>query len=146
MILPSLHDVRDNLASAHRRIDANNHSQAPWHEKPNDKPKNLVNINGKRYVRVENHDMYYKVVYNDKERGAIASLINRGANGGLARKDAVRLLAKCTHTAVASGINNHTISGLPIATVAGGCGITTRAQMLDHASICIPWKRKDKPL
>ena len=48
----------------------------------------------------------------------VSSLVDRGANGGLAGED-VRLIEQTARYADVSGINDHTIEGLPIAAVAG---------------------------
>ena len=74
-------------------------------------------IDGKRYVQVDHHRLQYRIASHEKSNGKIASLIDQGANGGLAGEDA-RIIEKTTRTADVSGINDHTIQGLPIATVA----------------------------
>ena len=48
----------------------------------------------------------------------VSSLVDRGANGGMAGAD-VRLLETGEKSADVRGINNHTVTNLPISTVAG---------------------------
>ena len=69
-------------------------------------------------MQVDNHQVHYKVASQEGTSGKIASLIDRGVNGSLAGED-VRLIEKTTRTADVSGINDHTIQGVPIAMVAG---------------------------
>ena len=69
-------------------------------------------------MQVNTHWLHYRIDSHKKANGNISSLINRGANGGLAGED-VRVIEKTTGTADVSGINDHTIQGLPIAMVAG---------------------------
>ena len=122
--LPANHEIRTLLASAHRSRSANNHAQPPHARKPppqadnNNNKKHTVVIDGKRYIQADVHRLRYKVASHEKADVKIASLIDRGANGGLAGED-VRLIETTPRTADVSGINDHTIQGLPIATVAG---------------------------
>ena len=64
------------------------------------------------------HCIQYRTASHNTKESKIASLVDRGANGGLAGED-VRLIEKTMRYADVSGINDHTIEGLPIATVAG---------------------------
>jgi hypothetical protein len=115
-ILPASHNIRNVLASAHRRTDANSLSQGQGNETQG---KSSVIVDGKRYVQADNkHEVTYKVANLEASDGRISSLIDRGANGGLAGED-VRLIETTGRTADVSGINNLTIRDLPIATVAG---------------------------
>jgi hypothetical protein len=52
------------------------------------------------------------------KRTKVASLVDRGANGGLAGADC-RVLEKSSRTVDVSGIDNHMINDLPIVTAAG---------------------------
>ena len=63
------------------------------------------------------HTITYQVA-TAKAQEKHGSLIDRGANGGLAGSD-VRLIGATMRFADVSGINDHTISSLPIGTVAG---------------------------
>jgi hypothetical protein len=114
----SPHDIRNILASAHKRSEANNHFQSGSQGKSADKAKNSVFIDGKRYIQADNHKLHYNIANHEKKETKIASLIDRGANGGLAGED-VRIIERSDRTADVSGINDHTIRGLPIVTAAG---------------------------
>ena len=87
-------------------------------KKPAEAQKKSFVIDGKRYMQVDHHRLQYRIASHEKSNGKIASLIDRGANGGLAGED-IRIIEKTTSTADVSGINDHTRQGLPIATVAG---------------------------
>lgn len=56
--------------------------------------------------------------FNQRLVPSIGSLVDRGANGGIAGDDVI-LIEKTHRTCDVSGIDNHTISDLPIATCAG---------------------------
>jgi hypothetical protein len=114
----SPHDIRNILASAHKRSETNNHFQGGTHGKSGEKAKNLVFIDGKRYIQANNHKLHYNIANHEKRDTKIASLIDRGANGGLARED-VRIIEQSERTADVSGIKDHTIRGLSIVTAAG---------------------------
>jgi hypothetical protein len=78
-----------------------------------------VFIDGKRYVQANNHRLHYNIATHENGITRISSLIDRGANGGLAGED-VRIIEQSNCTADVSGINDHTtIHGLPILTAAG---------------------------
>ena len=65
----------------------------PHQRKPAEAQKNSLVIDGKRYVQVDHHCLQYQIASHEKSNGKIASLIDRGANGGLAGED-VRIIEK----------------------------------------------------
>ena len=69
-------------------------------------------------MQVDHHRLQYRIASHEKNIGKIASLIDRGANAGLAGED-IRIIEKTMCTADVGGINDHMIQGLPIAMVAG---------------------------
>ena len=124
--LPSGTDIRSILASAHLR--QKNGVNAPVNTKGAPVASNFtssassgseITVNGKRYVQADTHHVNYRIAESATEDSTkISSLIDRGANGGLAGQD-VRLIETTLRMADVSGINNHTLQGLQIATVAG---------------------------
>jgi hypothetical protein len=70
-------------------------------------------INGTKYTRIHMHYIYSHTI--DK---CPLSLIDRGANGGLAGDD-VLSLELSLRTVTISGIDGHTLTDIPIGTVAG---------------------------
>jgi hypothetical protein len=110
-ILPAFHNIRNVLASAHKRSDANSLSQGQQRNERT-QGKSSVIVDGKRYVQADKHEVTYKVANLEASDGRISSLIDRGANGGLAGED-VRLIETTGRTADVSGINNHRIRDLP---------------------------------
>ena len=62
-------------------------------------------------------NVLYRVSKHDT-RSKSASLIDRGANGGLVGDD-VRVLSISDRTVDVAGLDNHTVNGLPIVTAAG---------------------------
>jgi hypothetical protein len=115
-ILPASHNIRSILASAHKRTDVNDHLQTQ--DNGPQASKSSVLIDGRRYVQADKHEVLYRVANLENSSGRVSSLIDRGANGGLAGED-VRIIETTGRTADVSGINDHTIRDLPIATVAG---------------------------
>ena len=73
----------------------------------------MVEIDGKRYREINNH--HY--VVSQAARAKISSLIDRGANGGLAGADCV-VIEPTTRKVDITGIDNHQITNLPIVTAA----------------------------
>ena len=79
----------------------------------------VINLNGKVYhLQTNTHHVRYNLSSSEQVVGKISSLVDRGANGGLAGED-VRLLETTLRFADVSGINDHTLGSLSIATVAG---------------------------
>jgi hypothetical protein len=72
-----------------------------------------ITVNGHKYVRqVQCHDIKYDV--SKAARRARGSLIDRGANGGIAGSD-TRVIARHPHRTVdIRGIDNHEITSIPI--------------------------------
>jgi hypothetical protein len=71
-------------------------------------------INGVEYVAKLNDVMYQ--VSNHKKTMLPLALIDRGANGGVARSD-TWLIDKSLHSVHIQGINDHMIKDVPIGTV-----------------------------
>jgi hypothetical protein len=71
-------------------------------------------INGVEYV-TKVHDVMYQVS-NHKQTTLPLALIDRGANGGVARSD-TRLIDKSLHSGNIQGIDDHMIKDVPIGTV-----------------------------
>ena len=115
--LPPGHTIRSLLASTHNNRSANNNNVGP-RRNPQDQAKAHVIIDGKRYVQASTHRLKYNIAAHQKTVNKVSSLVDRGANGGLAGED-VRLIEQTARCANVSGINDHTIEGLPISTVAG---------------------------
>jgi hypothetical protein len=112
--LPS-HDIRSVLATTHTPRPA---TSKPAFQTASSS-KETITVNGKRYVQADMHHVSYRVANNVTTNSPkVASLVDRGANGGLAGSD-VRLIETTSRFADVSGIDNHTLGSLPIATVAG---------------------------
>ena len=78
-------------------------------------PPESITINGRTYV-AKLHKITYKL---DKHKhSTTCSLIDRGANGGLAGAD-VRILERSLRTVDVTGIDNHQVNDLSIVTCAG---------------------------
>ena len=66
---------------------------------------------------------------SNHRRSHVSSLVDRGANGGIAGED-IRVINKTTKKSVNTrGINNHQITGIPIVT-AGGVTMTQRGEVI----------------
>ena len=77
-----------------------------------------VFIDGKRYVQADVHIIYHISAHNIEK---YHSLVDRGANGGIAGED-VRVLPQgiCSdHHVNVRGIDNHELSSIPLASVGG---------------------------
>ena len=99
-----------------------------WHPDVQNQAKSQVIIDGKPYIQASTHWLKYDIAAHQKAMNKVSSLVDCGANGGLAGED-VLLIEQTARYADVSGINDHTIEGLPIATAAG---------IVEYASICIP--------
>ncbi len=73
-------------------------------------------INGKKYREVQSHRIYYSVSSHKSQK--VGSLIDRGANGGIAGDDA-RIIEKSDRMVDVRGIDNHQITNIPIVTAGG---------------------------
>ncbi len=70
-------------------------------------------INGLKYHQVQSHCIYYSVSLHKLHR--VGSLVDRGANGGIAGDD-VCIIEKSDQTVDVRGIDNHQITNIPIVT------------------------------
>ena len=124
-----------------RQLLANTHHTAPA-VAPTTSDNRTVVIDGKRYIETNTHRIQYR--FNEaagiNHRKGISALVDRGANSGLAGED-VRVLEHTLSQADISGIDNHTMFGLPI--VCGRCRKHPRWTCLRHPpSVCTAGKRK----
>jgi len=105
------------LDSAIRQLMANTHQSS---NSSADNAKKSVVIDGKRFVQTNVHRIQYRFseAAADNHRLGESSLVDRGANGGLAGED-IRVIEHTLRKADISGINDHTVVGLPIVTAAG---------------------------
>ncbi len=80
-------------------------------------PKNEENVvNGKRYHQVHTHCILYSV--SSHKSCKAGSLVDRGANGGIAGDD-VCIIEKSDQTVDVHSIDNHQITNIPIVTAGG---------------------------
>lgn len=86
-----------------------------------------INFNGSTYRKVNTTNISYSVSAFKAIQGQ-ASLVDRGANGGVAGSD-VRIIAKTTRRVDIQGIDNHRITDIPIVT-AGGVVNTQRGEVI----------------
>ena len=77
--------------------------------------KKTMIVDGVHYIQ-KLHNTQYK--FSQHQHQVKASLVDRGANGGLGGAD-VRVIEHTTRTADITGIDNHKIKDVPISTVAG---------------------------
>jgi len=91
------------------------HQQRSSNPSPN-KNKQSIILNGIRYVEADVHRITLDIAASATTK--VASLVDRGANGGMAGAD-VRLLETGEQFADVRGIANHEVTNLPISTVAG---------------------------
>jgi hypothetical protein len=101
-----------------RHLLANTHTTAKSVEQPSD--KRIMVINGKRFIETNIHRVWYRFseAAAETNHDNVASLVDRGASGGLAGED-VRVIKHTHRKADISGINDHTVVGLPFITAAG---------------------------
>ncbi len=83
----------------------------------NNSNKDFVVVNGKRYYSANTRRITY-YSHSLSSSNITGSLVDRGANGGIAGDD-VLVLERSHRTCDVSGINNHTMPSLPIVTCAG---------------------------
>ena len=86
-----------------------------------------INLNGSIYQKVNMANISYSVSAFKAIQGQ-ASLVDRGANGGVAGSD-VRVIAKTNRRVDIQGIDNHRMVDIPIVT-AGGIVNTQREKLL----------------
>ena len=93
---------------------------------PNNNIDDEITIDGKRYRKVNVHNLTYNVsVHKGLRTGA---LVDRGANGGIAGEDG-RVINKTGRQADVQGIDNHQIIDIPIVT-AGAIINTQRGEVI----------------
>ena len=108
------HDIRRVLSSNQTRNEDTSNAIST----PTDISTRVYETSdGCRYLRLNAH-VVYSVSNARTRRPKEDSLVDRGANGGFAGDD-VRVLDHTFKTANVTGIEEHTVSGLPIGTVAG---------------------------
>ena len=73
-------------------------------------------INGKKYRQVQSHRIHYSVSAHKSKR--MGSLVDRGANGGIAGDD-VCIIEKSDRTVDVRGIDSHQITNITIVTAGG---------------------------
>jgi hypothetical protein len=101
--------------------------------------RRVISKNSKHSVH--NTCIEYKVSYHKEHHGISPSLIDRGANGGVAGSD-VRVIFKTNHTVDIRGIDNHHCTNIDIGTVGGviqmhkepGIGIFHQYALLNKGS------------
>ena len=83
------------------------------------KPQDEISINGIKYRKANKHIIY---TVSEHKQNSNASLVDRGANGGIAGND-VRLIPSLStnpnKTVNVMGIDNHQITSIPLASVGG---------------------------
>jgi hypothetical protein len=117
-IMARIKDQASPVTGSLRHLLANTHTTAKSVEQPSH--KRIMVIDGKRFIETNIHRVWYRFseAAAETNRDNVASLVDRGANGGLAGED-VRVIKHTHRKADISGINNHTVVGLPIITAAG---------------------------
>ena len=101
------------LDSAIRQLMANTHQSSNISA---DNTKKSVLIDGKQFVETNVHRIQYRFSEAAADNHRLeSSLVDRGANGGLAGED-IRIIEHTLRKADISGINDHTVVGLPIVT------------------------------
>ncbi len=75
-----------------------------------------ITVNGKKYCQVQAHCIYYSA--SSHKSCKVGSLIDRGANGGIAGDD-IHIIEKSNQTVDVRGIDNHQITNIPIVTARG---------------------------
>ena len=95
--------------------------------KPNPSPSDIRSLLSKNNTRASNvHEVIYKVSAHDSSSDV--SLVDRGANGGIAGND-VRVIEKLHRHVDVQGIDNHKMDNIPIVT-AGGVTKTQRGEVI----------------
>ena len=82
----------------------------PTADPPPPKDEEIV-VNGKRYCQVHAHCIFYSVSSHKSQR--VGSLVDRGANGGIAGDD-VHIIEKSDRTVDVRGIDNHQITNIQL--------------------------------
>jgi hypothetical protein len=105
-------DVRSVVSSAQKST-----GKPPSIFKPSVNPNDYVMIRGKKYYAANTHF----IIYSTHSRNLVpqkGSLVDRGANGGIAGSDVI-MLEQSHRKCDVTGIDNHTMQNLPIGTCAG---------------------------
>jgi len=104
----------DPAADSHlRQVISNRNVQTTTASDPNQ-----VTYNGQTYQRITNTLNVTYIVNNASRHLHHGSLIDGGANGGMSGDD-VRVIEETLNNADVSGLADHSVTDLPIATVAG---------------------------
>ena len=85
--------------------------------KPSTKNDDVMSFNGRQFRAINTHKISYRVNLNEQTK-ATSSLIDRGANGGLAGSD-VRIIERSDRSVDITGIDGHQLNGLNVVTAAG---------------------------
>ena len=122
-------EIRDIIAQAHK---TNKTPQQPPKQRINPTKVNVIDVDGKRYMQISMHrlgymfgktpdsEVHYKVTVGEQIRRIIASLMDRGANGGFAGADCILLEQSFPlRYADVTGAGNKQINHLPLGTYAG---------------------------
>ena len=97
------------------------------HPKPNPSPSDIRSLLSKNNTRASNvHEVIYKVSAHNSSSDV--SLVDRGANGGIAGND-VRVIERLHRHVDVQGIDNHIMDNIPIVT-AGGVTKTQRGEVI----------------
>ena len=99
----------------------------PTSNSKKDNSQHEINFNGSTYRKVNMTNISY-VVSAFKAIQGPSSLVDRGANGGVAGAD-VRIIAKTNRKVDIQGIDNHRITNIPIVT-AGGVVNTQKGEVI----------------
>ena len=92
----------------------------------NNEYDNDIKIHGETYRKVNMAQVIYSV--SNHRSSKTASLVDRGANGGIAGDD-VRIMSRTGRSVDIQGINNHQITDIPIVTV-GGVTTTQKGRVI----------------
>ncbi len=103
-------DIRNVLTSASK-------SAKPKRSDGNKTGKRMIVLNGERFYSANTIVIKYQS-FNQRVLPKLGSLVDRGANGGIAGDDVV-IIDKSHRTCDVSGIDNYTMQSLPIVTCAG---------------------------
>jgi Reverse transcriptase (RNA-dependent DNA polymerase) len=113
-------DIRRVLAASSQRSPPSSGTpvKIPQSIHGDQRDTDSITVNGTRYLRADTHRIKYFIRHGDVVSEKISSLVDRGANGGMAGSD-VRVVEFSDRSVDICGINDHTLSNLRVATVAG---------------------------
>jgi hypothetical protein len=115
---PPIHTPSAQPDSHLRQILSNKHTRLTSTNPTTSNTQYQVEIDGNMYQRVVNTIRIQYNVHSSLRNELQGSLIDGGANGGMSGAD-VRVIEQTLHHADISGIAEHSVSNLPICTVAG---------------------------